>query len=58
MFIHLTPVGKGAEIVVPHDLNFQQERYEVFHDLVRLPSFGPTRLADGRRSSRTPSPSC
>jgi hypothetical protein len=34
MIIHFTPLGRGAEIVVNHDLNFQQERYEVYHDLV------------------------
>jgi len=33
MFIHLSPLGKSPEIVLPHDLNFQQNRYETFHDV-------------------------
>lgn len=56
MVIHFIPLGKGAEIVVNHDLNFQQERYEVYHDLVGWPSRPPD-PTNCRRSSRTPSPS-
>jgi hypothetical protein len=36
MFIHLSPLGKSPEIALPHDLNFQQNRYETFHDVASV----------------------
>lgn len=36
MNIVLTAVGKGGEHTLEHDLNFQSERYEAKHLIVRL----------------------
>lgn len=35
MNIVLTAVGKGGEHTLDHDLNFQSERYEAKHQVVR-----------------------
>jgi len=35
MQLIMSPVGKGADQVVAHDLNFSVARYEAVHDLVR-----------------------
>ncbi|KAL9101293.1 MAG: hypothetical protein Q9163_003428 [Psora crenata] len=35
MLITLTAVEKGGEFQIPHDLNFQQEKYESKHQIVR-----------------------
>ena len=37
MLITLTAIDKGGEYAIPHDLNFQQEKYESKHQIVRLP---------------------
>jgi len=34
MRLGLTPVGRGPEQFIPHDLNFGTPRYEVEHDLI------------------------
>jgi hypothetical protein len=34
MEIILTPIEKGGEHSLPHDLNFQSERYEARHNVV------------------------
>lgn len=59
MLITLTPVGnpKGGESVMVHDLNFAQERYEIFHTVTfrnpkpelaeRLRESGPVGEANG-----------
>jgi hypothetical protein len=58
MLIHMAPAGKGAEIVIPHDLNFAQERYEVHHDVVRAPLHAAlSATLASHRPSRTRSPS-
>lgn len=42
MSITLTPVGspKGGDQTLQHDLNFQQERYESTHTVVRVHGLG------------------
>lgn len=37
MTIVLTAAHKGGEHTLSHDLNFQSERYEAKHQVVRLP---------------------
>jgi transcription initiation factor IIF auxiliary subunit len=37
MSIVLTTVNKGGDHTLDHDLNFQSERYEAKHQVVRLP---------------------
>lgn len=46
MTITLTPVGapKGGDTPLQHDLNFQQERYESTHTVVRITSTHFSRL--------------
>ena len=41
MTISLTPVGRGADHSISHDLNFQQEEYEATHKMESLPHFLP-----------------
>ena len=36
MIINLVAVDKGGEFSLSHDLNFQSERYEAKHSVVRL----------------------
>ena len=36
MLITLTALEKGGDFPIQHDLNFQQERYESKHPVVRL----------------------
>ena len=56
MRLGLTPVGRGPEQFIPHDLNFGTPRYEVEHDLVQKTGHNKGILANGlvHRYSRTP----
>jgi transcription initiation factor IIF auxiliary subunit len=36
MYVTFTPAGKGAEVSVTHDLNFQDEIYDNVQELVSL----------------------
>lgn len=45
MTIVLTAVSKGGDHTLDHDLNFQAERYEAKHQVVREPlAHRPTRI--------------
>jgi len=59
MSIVLTAVGKGGDHTLPHDLNFQSERYEAKHQVVSEARIHITRtlLIDFRRPSGIPSQS-
>lgn len=43
MNIVLTAIGKGGDHTLPHDLNFQSERYEAKHQVVSVTRVQHTR---------------